>query len=85
MPRGVHGQNGPAFQNEGDTSAYEKAEASKNREVMLRQEIDEFKSKVLKLEKRASRTEANLIQGALDGVVSQLKAEFRKPAESVKS
>ncbi len=63
----------------------EKIEVSKNREVILQQEIEELKSKILKLEKRASRTEADLIQGALDGVVSQLKAEFRKPAESVKS
>ena len=63
--------------------ALEQVEASRNREASLRQDMEMLKSKLLKLEERATQTETEVIQGALEGVVAHLKAEFRKPAESV--
>lgn len=63
----------------------EQIEASQNREARLREELDKLESKILMLEERASRTETEAIQGALEGMVAQLKAEFQKPSESATS
>lgn len=62
--------------------ALEQVEASRNRETTLRREIEKLESKLLMLEERAIRTEAEAIQGALEGMMAQLKAEFRKSPES---
>ena len=59
----------------------EKLEESRSREIVLREETEELKLKLLKAEKQANQTESDLIQGALNGVVAQLRAEFRKPEE----